>query len=62
MLIDCYRCEMRDVACDECVVTALLGAPPGSDLDEQEWRALHVLADADMVAPLRLAIVDSEAS
>ena len=25
MLIDCDRCEMRDIACPDCVVTALLG-------------------------------------
>ena len=28
MLIDCERCVMRDIACADCVVTALLG-PPG---------------------------------
>lgn len=30
MLIDCDRCRMRDIACDECVVSALIterGAP-----------------------------------
>ncbi len=26
MLIDCDKCEMRDVECSDCVVTALLGA------------------------------------
>lgn len=25
MLIDCESCEVRDVACDDCVVTVLLG-------------------------------------
>ena len=25
MLIDCDTCEVRDVACDDCVVTVLLG-------------------------------------
>jgi hypothetical protein len=55
VLIECDRCVMRDIACDDCVVTALL------DIDEQrarigepERRALRVLADARMVAPLRL--------
>ncbi len=25
MLIDCHTCEVRDIACDDCVVTVLLG-------------------------------------
>ena len=25
MLIDCTTCEVRDIACDDCVVTVLLG-------------------------------------
>lgn len=55
MLIDCDRCAMRDIACADCMVTALLGpAGPGPDLDPAERRALHVLADARMIAPLRL--------
>jgi hypothetical protein len=55
MLIDCDRCEMRDIACPDCVVTALLGpAQPQPDLDPAEQRALRVLADARLVAPLRL--------
>ena len=55
MLIDCDRCEMRDVACPDCVVTALLG-PPGqqAEISEEERRALSVLADARLVSPLRL--------
>ena len=27
MIIDCERCEVRDVACGECVVGVLLGLP-----------------------------------
>lgn len=55
MLIDCDRCEMRDIACPDCVVTALLG-PPGrpAEIGEEERRALRVLADARLVSPLRL--------
>jgi hypothetical protein len=55
MLIDCDRCEMRDVACPDCVVTALLG-PPGqqAEIGAEEQRALRVLADARLVSPLRL--------
>jgi hypothetical protein len=58
MLIDCERCEMRDIACRDCVVTALLGwpGPPGraAEIGEAERRALRVLADARMVSPLRM--------
>ena len=46
MHIDCAHCRMRDLACDDCVVTALLGA----------------LADVGMVPPLRLVVDDAEAS
>ena len=55
MLIECDRCEMRDIACPDCVVTALLGpARPQPDLDAAERRALRVLADARLIPPLRL--------
>jgi hypothetical protein len=55
MLIDCDRCEMRDIACRDCVVTALLG-PPGqqTEIGAAEQRALRVLAEARLVSPLRL--------
>jgi len=29
VLIDCDGCAMRDLECDDCVVTVLLGGPPG---------------------------------
>ena len=29
MLIDCDTCTVRGQDCDDCVVTVLLGAPPG---------------------------------
>jgi hypothetical protein len=64
VLIDCDRCVMRDIACADCVVTALLRLPgkprragqPGrlADIGEAERRALRVLADAKLVSPLRL--------
>lgn len=55
MLIDCDRCVARDVACSDCVVTALLGMPgPVCEIGEAEGRALRVLADARLVPPLRL--------
>ena len=55
MLIECDRCVMRDIACSDCVVTALLRMPgPDGELAEAEQRALKVRADARMVPPLRL--------
>ena len=57
MLIECDRCVMRDIACSDCVVTALVSAPgPDGELDEAECRALQVLADARMIPPLRLRV------
>jgi len=43
MIIDCDSCEMRNVACDDCVVTFLLAAPPVGEL-----------ADGGLVPPLRM--------
>lgn len=63
MLIDCDRCEVRDLACDDCVVTALLGAPrSGLEIDDREQRALGALAEVGMVPPLRLVLPESRAS
>ncbi|MBO2452575.1 hypothetical protein J4573_36170 [Actinomadura barringtoniae] len=60
MLIDCDGCQVRGTGCGDCVVTTLLAAPATApagevDIDEEERRALQVLADLDMVPPLRLA-------
>jgi hypothetical protein len=60
MLIDCNSCVMRDLACGECVVTALLGPIPQNL--EIHRDALTVLADAGIVAPLRLIKGDGESS
>lgn len=63
MLIDCDRCEMRDIACGDCVVSALLGtAAQPAEIGEDERRALRVLADARLVAPLRLSSPVARAS
>ncbi|MCY7373584.1 MAG: hypothetical protein LH461_07785 [Spirochaetaceae bacterium] len=55
MLIDCNSCEVRGPACGDCVVTALLGGPPG-ELDDAESAALEVLAGSGLVPPLRLVL------
>jgi hypothetical protein len=55
VLIDCDGCAMRDLACGDCVVTVLLGAPPGAlEVDDGERHALDVLADSGLVPRLRL--------
>lgn len=52
MIIDCAGCQLRDLACEDCVVTVLLGPPGGLETAEQE--ALAVLADGGLVPPLRM--------
>jgi hypothetical protein len=55
VLIDCDRCEVRGLACGDCVVTVLLSRPPsGVQLDDEERVAIGVLADSGLVPPLRL--------
>jgi hypothetical protein len=55
VLIDCDTCAVRDLACGDCVVTVLLGGPPGVvEVDEGERQALDVLADSGLVPRLRL--------
>ncbi len=55
MIIDCDTCEVRNVACGDCVVSALLGGPPG-ELDDSETAALDALAGSGLVPPLRLVV------
>jgi hypothetical protein len=52
--IDCDTCLVRGLACHDCVVTVLLGPPPELGFDDDERRALDVLADSGLVPPLRM--------
>ena len=52
--IDCDTCVVRGLACHDCVVTVLLGPPPELTFDDEEQRALDVLAQGGLVPPLRL--------
>ncbi len=55
LVVDCDRCAVRGLGCGDCVVTVLLGGPPyGVELDDEERRAIKVLADAGLVPPLRM--------
>jgi hypothetical protein len=62
VIIDCDDCAVRGAACEDCVVSVLIGAP-GSDvagrgaptsLRDDERAALEALADAGMAPRLRL--------
>lgn len=52
--IDCETCVVRGPACGDCVVTVLLGPPPELSFDDDERRALSVLAESGLVPPLRM--------
>ncbi|WP_372729027.1 hypothetical protein [Nocardioides sp.] len=53
--IDCDTCVVRGLSCHDCVVTVLLGPPPELlTIDDDERRALDVLAEGGLVPPLRL--------
>jgi hypothetical protein len=56
MIIDCNTCNMQSTtACDECIVPVLLHQMSGPfALAHDEAVALDNLADAGLVAPLRL--------
>ncbi|WP_433325614.1 hypothetical protein [Spirillospora sp. CA-294931] len=62
MLIDCDGCQVRGTGCADCVVPTLLGGAGAGvvEIDDEERRALRVLADLDMVPPLRLVPRDRE--
>jgi hypothetical protein len=66
LIIDCDTCSVRGAACNDCVVSVLLEAPPqwttAADedggwvaLDPAEARALDALAEGGLLPPLRLS-------
>lgn len=59
MHIDCDRCQMRGLACSDCVVSVLLG-PDDACFGGEEQQALGVLAEAGLVPPLRLVVADDD--
>ena len=54
VVIDCDTCVVRGLACHDCVVTVLLGPPPEVGFDDEEQRALAVLAESGLVPRLRM--------
>ena len=55
MIIDCDSCAMQDTAaCSDCVVGVLLSADSQVEFADDEVTALGHLAEAGLVAPIRL--------
>ncbi|MDQ0379883.1 hypothetical protein [Amycolatopsis thermophila] len=54
VIIDCNRCALRGRACGECVLSAVVDAPPVVELDHEELTAVELLADAGLVPPIRM--------
>lgn len=62
MIIDCGTCAVAGPACDDCVVTVLLGMPevhgpaePAvAEVADEHAAAIAVLADSGLIPPLRL--------
>ncbi len=54
MLIDCDTCEVRDIACNDCVVTVLLG-PTRLDAGGATFAPRLPLADLADLADLAMA-------
>jgi hypothetical protein len=62
MLIDCEQCAMRDTsACDDCVVSHLLGGGP-VDVSESQAEAIANLAEEGLVPRLRLVPTERRVS
>jgi hypothetical protein len=61
MIIDCDSCVVRGLACEDCVVSVLLGVPENVEIDVLEQRAIDALGRAGIVPRLRLAPRDRSA-
>lgn len=57
MIIDCHVCDMRETkACDDCVVSALVGEDGILDLADAEQSAIESMSRVGLVAPIRLVV------
>ena len=55
MIIDCNTCDMRETnACDDCVVSALVGDNGILELMEAEQAAIDVMSKVGLVPPIRV--------
>lgn len=57
-IIDCARCEVRGVGCDDCVVQVLLAEDPAEAgwLTAEEALAVDNLSRGGLLPPLRLCL------
>jgi hypothetical protein len=63
LIIDCDTCLVRGPACDDCVVSCLLGGPPEPvQLSSDEAGALDALAASGLLPPLRLVTAADDPS
>jgi len=53
--VDCAGCRVRGAACNDCVVSVLLGPVEDGSLTATEQSAVGVLASRGLIPPLRLA-------
>lgn len=51
MIIDCDTCVVREIACQDCVVTFLLA--PAEDVSEKTVAAIGLLSSRGIVPPMR---------
>jgi len=51
MIINCDTCIMRDIACQDCVVTSLLA--PREDVSEKTVEVIGLLSSRGIVPPMR---------
>jgi hypothetical protein len=61
VVIDCDSCVVRGLACEDCVVSVLLGMPENVEIDALEQRAIDALGRAGIVPRLRLERVNRSA-
>jgi len=55
VIIDCETCDMRESrVCDDCVVSALVGANGILELAEAEQAAIDSMSKVGLVSPIRL--------
>jgi hypothetical protein len=55
MIIECETCTMREIACDDCVISSLLLLPVSdeTEVSDRTVDALKLLSSRGIVAPLR---------
>jgi hypothetical protein len=57
MIIDCNTCDMRETnACEDCVVSALVGDSGILELVEAEQAAIDSMSRVGLVSPIRLVV------